>query len=761
MISQLQKLQQQHETGAIEANYLKQKAQQMMQQKVDSYSKGVKGQQQQQHAAADAYRPMQQFQRSQFPTLPNRKFIQISPSQYNDQRRRIRLVSFNVMAKNADFKNRMLRTDALRGYRTRPNYYSWKTRGPLLIEEIKTKSPDIICLQGVDQFDYFQQKLAPRGFVGCYEKRTQPQMVRSMYFGDGLAIFWRTDKFELVGRQKCVLGDARYVSNIALLARLKRRSLFLNPNNLAAIKRNIIFETLLQFEKSEIWCVLSTKYLYLFATKPQNGIYKDMVRYIDLDLYERVVEGEDSFELLPKCKKDKKLTKLVFFSSDNGSVDLSLWVEHIKTAQIGIEIDVWNSHLIDGHSVKTEYRRVKQCKILFELIAKASVKSSLPNKNIGEGNPYSDDYSIASSTNTAKYDLDEKEEEYDDEEDGNDLEDEDGYDLSEKFKKMMETRIQKQQIVPVIIDPNKKREEDDFKAPEVILPKVASVKSLSNGMGKEESVTMSKKSEDEPFVVPTKLHRPLILCVDSESNAWGDAKFRIPPLCYTYLTMRSRNTMKNELYAHSTNQLMADPTMSMERHQWILQSAYALGFNAEPEVTAFNRYWPHEITEDHSVRNNIFAQRKKLDFSQSIEIAKCSDFILFSPQNFRVLQLLEPLKKEWIYSKWNRTLPNVDYPSDHIMIGVQFELADSMNAKATPIQQTPPASSAYSANTLSPSSHRGAVPNVNLSGNGPSISMSTLPTAQNRQYTPTPMTGQPFNNQQHQFANQNAHFQGM
>merc|ERR1712087_915294 len=250
--------------------------------------------------------------------------------------------------------------------------------------------------------------------------------------------------------------------------------------------------------------------------------------------------------------------------------------------------------------------------------------------------------------------------------------------------------------------------------------------------------------------VPTKLHRPLILCVDSESNAWGDAKFRIPPLCYTYLTMRSRNTMKNELYAHSTNQLMADPTMSMERHQWILQSAYALGFNAEPEVTAFNRYWPHEITEDNNVKNNIFAQRKKLDFSQSIEICKCSDFILFSPRNFRVLQLLEPLKKDWIYSKWNKTLPNVDYPSDHIMIGVQFELADAIGLNATlpkkkantpsTVQQTPPAFSNQSvSNTQSPSPRRGTVANMNLSGNGSSISMSTLPTAQNRQYTPTPM----------------------
>merc|ERR1712154_154385 len=114
-------------------------------------------------------------------------------------------MGFNVMPKNADFKNKLQRSDGLQGYRTRPNYYSWSKRGPLLIEEIKRYSPDIICLQGCDQFDYFQQKLAPRGFVGVYERTTQPLLMKSVYFGDGLAIFWRTEKFELSGRQKCLL----------------------------------------------------------------------------------------------------------------------------------------------------------------------------------------------------------------------------------------------------------------------------------------------------------------------------------------------------------------------------------------------------------------------------------------------------------------------------------------------------------------------------------------------------------------------------
>ena len=105
----------------------------------------------------------------------------------------------------------MQRNDGLQGYRTHTNYFSWGRRGPLLIEEIKKGKPDIICLQGCDQFDYFQEKLTPRGFFGVYERTTKPLQMQNVYFGDGLATFWRTEKFELSGRQKFLLGDNRFV----------------------------------------------------------------------------------------------------------------------------------------------------------------------------------------------------------------------------------------------------------------------------------------------------------------------------------------------------------------------------------------------------------------------------------------------------------------------------------------------------------------------------------------------------------------------
>lgn len=88
-------------------------------------------------------------------------------------------------------------------------------------------------------------------------------------------------------------------------------------------------------------------------------------------------------------------------------------------------------------------------------------------------------------------------------------------------------------------------------------------------------------------------------------------------------------------------------------------------------MTAFNRFWPDTGDDaDHRKRS-----KKSMDFENSVEMVRCSDLILFSPQHFRVLKIQENMTKEWVYSRWNKSLPNADYPSDHTMVGVEFELA--------------------------------------------------------------------------------------
>ena len=702
-----------------------------------------------------------------------------------------------------------------------------------MIEEIKKGKPDIICLQGCDQFDYFQEKLTPRGFIGIYERTTKPLQMQNVYFGDGLAIFWRTEKFELSGRQKFLLGDNRFISNIALLARLKRRSPFIDPTNMDFLRnpQNIVYESYIKCKSicgdNNVWCVLSTKFLYLFAEKQH---YENAIKYFDLDTFYQIKNSnsnlnDTSFVLY--SKKDDKQSMLEFETNDiNKNL---MWIKHIRTQQIGTELDVWNTHLIEGHSVKCEYRRVKQVQVLFECMARASAQNNLIDKNIGSKyNPYS---TGNNSQNTNQYKF------YQDVLDSKakmgrkhtDLsilskgiggaspsaskrsnkskKDSDGGDLAERFKKMMEKRIQKSETakLPVRIDPNIKdndkasddekkeeqEEEEEDDRPKLSLDPIVSSKKkpiLPIG-GHNNGMNNGKDNDDPPFQVPTQLHRPVILCADTESNAHGDYMYQIPPLSYTYLTLKSRTTQNTQLYEYSIKQLQSDPALQTDRHSWFLQSAYALGFGSEPELTSFNRYWPHEATDTQTNglginNNNLLQQTKKIDFMKSIEIAKCSDVILFSPQHFRVLKLLQPLRRDWILNKWNKTLPNIDYPSDHSMIGVEFELAipvqvgainmsmnmgNNMNmpihqqlhhpspglvpqTPTTPTTVTTPGGGGNQGPASTPTPSTKSATGINI---GASMATSALPTVH---YTPTG-SNNPYNSP---FANQynaRAHFQ--
>jgi len=66
----------------------------------------------------------------------------------------------------------------------------WRFRRQNLLNEILNYQPDIICLQEVDHFDWFQQNLARHGYCGLYKQR--PDMA------DGSAIFYKTDRFKLI-----------------------------------------------------------------------------------------------------------------------------------------------------------------------------------------------------------------------------------------------------------------------------------------------------------------------------------------------------------------------------------------------------------------------------------------------------------------------------------------------------------------------------------------------------------------------------------
>jgi len=71
---------------------------------------------------------------------------------------------------------------------------------------ILKQNPDVITLEEVDQFDYFQSVLKPLGYDGCFKPKRMfpggklsPSAATNGGFSDGVAIFWNSHKLEKVG----------------------------------------------------------------------------------------------------------------------------------------------------------------------------------------------------------------------------------------------------------------------------------------------------------------------------------------------------------------------------------------------------------------------------------------------------------------------------------------------------------------------------------------------------------------------------------
>lgn len=100
----------------------------------------------------------------------------------------------------------------------------WEARFRRIVEQIQTQDPDILCLQEVQNNHYlthFCPQLEALGYAGQYKQRTEDDKL------DGCAIFYKTDKFELVDTssveyyQPGVSVLDRH--NVALLAKFRPR----------------------------------------------------------------------------------------------------------------------------------------------------------------------------------------------------------------------------------------------------------------------------------------------------------------------------------------------------------------------------------------------------------------------------------------------------------------------------------------------------------------------------------------------------------
>eukprot|EP00250_Pteridium_aquilinum_P016851 c23325_g1_i1 orf=89-1543(+) len=92
----------------------------------------------------------------------------------------------------------------------------WNYRKRRILLELGLWSPDIICLQEVDRFEDLQNDLVQQGYEGVHKGRTGGST-------DGCAIFWRTQKFDLLQMESIEYQDSNLRHNVAQLCVLQTR----------------------------------------------------------------------------------------------------------------------------------------------------------------------------------------------------------------------------------------------------------------------------------------------------------------------------------------------------------------------------------------------------------------------------------------------------------------------------------------------------------------------------------------------------------
>lgn len=103
---------------------------------------------------------------------------------------------------------------------------TWESRKYLIIQEIIQNDPDVICLQEVDHFKFLQCILSTQNYEGIFfPKPDSPCLYINENNGpDGCAIFYKTNKIELINHETRILEVWRIQSNqVAIAANLRVR----------------------------------------------------------------------------------------------------------------------------------------------------------------------------------------------------------------------------------------------------------------------------------------------------------------------------------------------------------------------------------------------------------------------------------------------------------------------------------------------------------------------------------------------------------
>ncbi|KAG7461641.1 hypothetical protein MATL_G00193280 [Megalops atlanticus] len=152
------------------------------------------------------------------PARLHRRFV--SPSDGSTLSRPIRVMQWNILAQAlGEGKDSFIECplDAL----------NWDERKYLILEEILTYRPDVLCLQEVDHyFDTFQPVLGSLGYHGTFcPKPWSPCLDVERNNGpDGCALFFRRDRFELLETANLRLVAAMLKTNqVAIVQTLRCR----------------------------------------------------------------------------------------------------------------------------------------------------------------------------------------------------------------------------------------------------------------------------------------------------------------------------------------------------------------------------------------------------------------------------------------------------------------------------------------------------------------------------------------------------------
>lgn len=100
---------------------------------------------------------------------------------------RLRVLQFNVLA------------DGLAQYgnfaKAPPAALEWAYRAPLILEEVLSAKPDVICMQEVNHYDdFFRPNLEAAGYKGVFAPKCPSPAERYGYGADGCCLFYSSDR---------------------------------------------------------------------------------------------------------------------------------------------------------------------------------------------------------------------------------------------------------------------------------------------------------------------------------------------------------------------------------------------------------------------------------------------------------------------------------------------------------------------------------------------------------------------------------------